>query len=78
MPETASERKDRLKKIQEKARSSKKDIEEKNEVTETEGPPVKRLKFRNYAPHDVNLATKNDSAIKNTLSPSFRTSILST
>ena len=66
MPETTSEREKRPEKIQKGVRSNKKDVEEMDEEAETEGPPVKRLKFRNYVPHDKSLATRNKSAIKNT------------
>ena len=66
MPESATARAKRLAKIRKKAKGSKEDIEEEAEVAENEEPPAKRLKFRNYAPHDISLASndKNDATTK--------------
>ena len=69
MPESAAERKKRLAKIRKKATGSKEEAEEKGEEKEeleNEERPAKRLKFRNYAPHDTDLATKNYSTIAKT------------
>ena len=69
MPETAAERKKRLSEIRKKAGAgvaSKDEAEKKREELEKEEPPAKRPKFRNYAPHDTNLATRGDNTIAET------------
>jgi coiled-coil domain-containing protein 12 len=62
MPESAAARKKRLAAIKKKAKGENDKNETKNVIEtqeeEKEEPASKRMKFRNYAPHDSSLAAK--------------------